>query len=97
MSQADAENWCLAREVANQIDADAGVLRRAGTGGDHDALRLHRVNLCNCDLIVATHLDFGTKFPKILNQVIGKGIVVVENEDHRLVQCLAYHWLRSDL
>jgi hypothetical protein len=35
-------------------------------------------------LIVATHLDFGAEFPKILNQVIGKRIVVVENEDHRL-------------
>jgi hypothetical protein len=35
-------------------------------------------------LIVATYLDLGTEFAKILNQVIGKRIVVVENEDHRL-------------
>ena len=82
MSQADAEHRHLAGEVANQIDADAGILRRAGTGRNHDALRLHGLDLSDRDLIVAAHLDLRAEFPEILHQVVGEGIVVVENEDH---------------
>jgi hypothetical protein len=34
-------------------------------------------------LVIAPHLDLSAEFPEILNQVVGKGIVVVENENHR--------------
>ena len=89
MSQADAENRNFAGEVPDQIDADAGVLRRARTRRDHDALRLHGLDLGNCDLVVAANLDLRAQFPEVLNQVVGKGIVVVENENHE-APILAY-------
>jgi hypothetical protein len=82
MPQANTENRYLAGEVPNQFNADACVLRRARTGRDYDALRSQGFNLSNRNLIVASHLNLRAEFSKILNEVVGKGIVIVEYEDH---------------
>jgi hypothetical protein len=72
MSKADAKDGDFACEVANQIDADTRFLRRAWTRRNDNALRLHRLNAGNSDLIVPANLNLGAEFPEILNQVIGK-------------------------
>src|SRR4030081_1642425 len=56
-------------------------MRRAWTGRDHDALRPHRFRLGYRNLIVAANLDLRSQFAEILDQVIGKRIVVIEYED----------------
>jgi hypothetical protein len=33
-------------------------------------------------LVIAPHLDLLPQFAQILNQVVGEGIVIVEDEDH---------------
>ena len=45
MTQTDAKHRNLAGEVADQFDADARFVRRAGTRRDHDRLRTHRSRL----------------------------------------------------
>jgi len=82
MSQANPKDRNSACEVADQIDADASVLRRAWTGRDDDSFRVHRIDVGNRDLIVAAHFDLSPEFPEILNQVVSERIVIVENEDH---------------
>jgi hypothetical protein len=82
MSEADTENGNFVGEVTDEINADAGILGRARARRDYDAVRLHFFHVSNRDLIVATNLDGRAEFSEILNQVVGKGIVVVENEDH---------------
>jgi len=91
VSEADAENRNLAREVANEIDADSGLLRRAWTGRNDNAVRLHYLNVGDCNLIVPANLNLGAEFPEILNEVVGKRIVIVENEDQWNTQLLDYH------
>ena len=78
MPQAHAENWNFAREALDQRDADSGLLRRAGTGRNHDVLRPHFLDLVECDAIVATHFELLPHLAQILREVISKGIVVVE-------------------
>jgi len=80
-----------AREVANEIDADSGLLRRAWTGRNDNAVRLHYLNVGDCNLIVPANLNLGAEFPEILNEVVGKRIVIVENEDQWNTQLLDYH------
>jgi hypothetical protein len=62
---------------------------------------MHRLDVSHGDLVVAAHLDLRPKFPEILNQVVGKRIVVVENEDHGSVLLAVYTQvspgLKSDL
>ncbi len=80
--EANAENGHFAGEVPNQINTDARLLRRAGAGGNHDAPGSHFLELGDGDLIIAANFNLGAQFSEILNQVVGKRVVVVENEDH---------------
>ena len=71
------------REMADQRDRDAGVLRRAWAGRDEDvrraaAPRPRRAIARRCG---AHHLR--AQLAHVLDQVVGERIVVVENEDHR--------------
>jgi hypothetical protein len=36
----------------------------------------------DCELIIAANNDVRTQLAEILDEVVGEGIVVVENEDH---------------
>src|SRR5579862_9037834 len=91
MSQAHAQNRYFPGKVANDIDTDARILRSAWTGRDDDALRLHCFNLVNGNLIVSANVDPRAEFTQILDQVVSKRIVVVENEDHWRFRISAYH------
>src|SRR5258708_1922178 len=81
MSQTNAEHRYFAGEVADQVDADSSFMRRARARRNHDALRAHRLGIGYRNLIVAANLDLGSQFAEILDQVIGKRIVVIEYED----------------
>ena len=57
MSEADAEHGALSCEVADESDADAGVLRSAGAGRNYDALGGECFDLINGDFVVAADFD----------------------------------------
>src|SRR6266581_6336243 len=82
VAEADAKDGNLARELADDVDANAGVLRLSGTGRDHDALRLFRGDLIEGDLVVAANFEIFAQLAEELRQVIGKRIVVVDQQDH---------------
>src|ERR1051326_1940051 len=81
VSETYAENRSSSCEVANEFDADARFVRRAGAGRDDDAFWSHGVHLIDRDLIIAANFDFCAQFAEILDQVISEGIVVIENEN----------------
>jgi len=89
MSQADPEQrnhvLRLAREVTNQFDADPSVLRSARSRRNHDALRSHRFDLVDADLVVTPHLNLRAQFADVLDEVVSERIVIVEDEDHVLI------------
>src|SRR5579863_6981235 len=93
MSQAHAEDGYFAGEVPDEINADAGILRRAWSGRDHNALGLHIFDVSNRDLVVAANLVLRPEFSEILDEVVSKGIVIIENENHGR---LAYKFTRGD-
>jgi hypothetical protein len=39
-------------------------------------------NFFKCDLIVASYHYFLTQFSKVLDQVVGKRVIVIEHEQH---------------
>ena len=82
MSQANPKQRNLASEMSDHFNADSSFLRSARTRRKQDAFRMHRSNLIDCYFIVATNRNLSAEFPKILDKVVGKRIVVVENEDH---------------
>jgi hypothetical protein len=90
MPEANAENGNFAGEMANQIDADACILGRAGSGRDYDVLGRQLFDSSDGNLVVTANFDLGSEFPKILDQVVGKRVVIVENEDHGGSPAIAY-------
>src|SRR6267154_4150649 len=82
MAQAYAKDRKFSGQAANQVDANSGVLRSAWAGRNYDGVRLAPRNFLDGDFVVAVHLDIATQLAKILGQVIGKGIVVVEQQNH---------------
>ena len=85
VSEANSEQRHLAREMADQFDADAGFLRSAGSGRNDNALGLHRVNLFDRHFVVAANLNLGAQFANVLDEVVSERIVVIENEDHAFI------------
>ena len=82
MSQANAEDGNFSREVADEGDADSGLVRRAGARRDDDSLGLQGLHFVDGDLVVASHLNLCAQFADVLDQVVGERIVVVEYENH---------------
>jgi len=80
--EADAKKRDLPRKMFDQIDADPSFLRRAGAGRDQDMIGLPLFNFFRSDLIVAAHLNLLPQFPDVLYEVVGEGIVIVEDKDH---------------
>src|ERR1700688_3529170 len=91
MSQADAENRDFTREVPDQADADARILRRARSGRNYDALRFHGFDIQCRDLVVAPYFDLCAEFSEVLNQVVCKRVVIIENEDHERCPVFSLH------
>src|SRR5579885_2152101 len=83
MAQAHPKYGNFAGKVANQINGDAGVLRRAGARRNQDTIGLECLYLCGRQFIVATDRHLCPQLAHILHQVVGKRIVSIEDENHR--------------
>src|SRR5437868_3901665 len=84
MPKADAEHWDLPAKFPKQVDANARILRCARPRRDLYPFRSHGLHFLYRDLIVAAHHNFCAQFAQILHQVVGEGIVIVEDENHLL-------------
>jgi hypothetical protein len=96
MTEAYAQHWNPSREVANQFDADAGLAGRAGSGRNDNAFWTHRFYLLHRDLVVAADFNFLTQFADVLDQVVGKGIVVIEYENQAPAPDISLHRPKND-
>jgi hypothetical protein len=74
-------------EMTDEVDADAGFLGSAGSGRDDDAVGAEGLDFSEGDFIVAADFDLSAQFSEILDEVVGEGIVVVEDEDHLCTEC----------
>jgi hypothetical protein len=88
VTEADSEDWEFAGESADQVDADAGILRGAGAGRDYDALGFAASDFVYGNFVVAVDFYIAAEFAQVLGQVVGEGVVVVEEQDHFVTQPL---------
>src|ERR1700682_1585041 len=63
-------------------DGDPRFGGRARAGRDDQARYAHRPDLIDSDLVVPLHDRVLAELTEILNEVVGEGIVVVEDEKH---------------
>ena len=72
----------LRRGLLDQIEADAGLVRRAGAGRQHDRVGLSRQHVRDGDLVVAMHGHVRPKPAQVMDEVEGEAVVVVDQHDH---------------
>jgi hypothetical protein len=83
MTQANAQDRDLASQCRNSSYRDPCLVRGAGAWRNHESLRAKPAYAFQGDSIVAEYLHVNADFAQILDQVVGEGIVIVDNEDHR--------------
>lgn len=69
-------------KFADDIAADTGFVRRAGTRGDANALWGEFADFVNAHGIIANHLHCRPKLAEVLHEIVGEGVVVIDNEEH---------------
>ena len=82
VAQADAEQRQLAGEVADGLDADARLGRRAGAGRQHQMVGPQVGDALHRDLVIAEHAHVLAEFTEVLHQVVGEAVVVVDHQQH---------------
>src|SRR5918992_4943398 len=82
VSETHAEDRDAAGEALDRCEGDAGLVRRARTGRDHDVRGRERTDFLDGELVVAKHAHLGAKLAQVLNEVEGKRIVVVDHQYH---------------
>ena len=82
MAEADAEDRNGRGSLGDQIEADAGLVRRAGAGRQHDRVGLRRQHVGDRDLVVAMHDDIRPQPAQVMDEVEGEAVVIVDQDDH---------------
>ena len=82
MAEADAEQRNLRAGLGDEVEADAGLVGRAGAGREHDALGLQLQDFGDGDLVVAEHAAGCTQLAQVVDEVIGEAVVVIDQNQH---------------
>src|SRR5450631_651820 len=82
MPEADAEDRDRGRGLGDQIEANAGFVRRAGAGREHDGFRFGGDHVGGRNLVVAMDDDVRPQPAQVMEQVEGEAVVVVDQNDH---------------
>ena len=80
--QAHTKKRQLAGEVADGLDADAGLGGRARSGRQYQAVGPQGGDARDGDLVVAEHAHVLAELTEILHQVVGEAVVVVDHQQH---------------
>ena len=84
VAEADAEQRQRTRKRADPIDelqADAGLVRRAWSRREHEPLRLAGEDFLGGERVVPHHLHIRAQLAEPLDEVEGERVVVVDHED----------------
>lgn len=82
VSQADAQQGDSSAEGADDIVGEAGFAWRARAGGDQDLVGMELFDLGESDLVIAADLEGHLHFAQVLDEIIGEGIVVIDDKHH---------------
>ncbi len=80
--EADAQDRQILGGAAQQGQADPRLIRRARTGRKQDRLGLHGEGVLDGDGVVAAHDGLGPKLGQVVDEVVGKAVVVIDDQDH---------------
>src|SRR6185503_7730470 len=81
VTEAHTEHRHRSGEGADHVHGNAGVVGRARPGRNAQVGEVSGLRLLHRDGVVAAHVDFGAEHHEGLHQVVGKGVVVVDQQE----------------
>jgi len=69
-------------KTPDDVYRDARFLRGAGTGGEKNGLDVHLPDGLHGDGVVAVNSHVPAHLRQVLDEVVGKGIVIVDHQNH---------------
>src|SRR5450432_1785573 len=85
VAEADAEDRLLARKRLDDVEGDTRLAGRAWPRGQEDPVRVQGQGLLGSDLVVPEYPLFHAHLTEVQDEVVGKGIEVIDDEEHRLI------------
>jgi len=82
VAEADAEDRQVVGGGLQQVQADAGLVRRAGAGRQEHALRLQAERLGHAHRVVAVDDGLRPQLVQVVDEVVGEAVVVIDHQDH---------------
>src|SRR5699024_9516780 len=83
MPQADAQKRDFLPQLLYRRNDDPRILRSARSRREDDAVRMHGADFFHCHLIVPYDFDLRIKLPDHLVQVVGKTVIIIDQQYHR--------------
>src|SRR5688572_10565761 len=84
VAETNTQDRHATRKPVDHGQRDTGTVRCSGAGRNKYLFRRKRFDFAHRYLVVPENLHFGAEFAQVLDEVIGKGIVVVYDEQHRV-------------
>ena len=82
MTETDAQDWNLWPEPQDDFFADSRFAWRARAGGNADILWRQVCNFTQRDFIVSFDEKLTSKLAEILREIVGEGVVVIDQKQH---------------
>ena len=90
VSQAHAQQRDILSQLLCCLDDDSRILRPSRTGGKDDPVRFQFPDLLNGHLVVPDYLDIRIQLSDQLIQVVGKAVIVVDQQCHPSISFPAF-------
>lgn len=84
VAETNAEDRQVGWRMRDEVQTYPGVIRRAGPGRQQNALRSHPQSLFDTEGIITIDAGLRTQLVQIMNEVVGKAVIVIDDEDHGL-------------
>src|SRR5579885_1843499 len=78
MAETDAEDRRGCAEAFHEFERNSRVVRRAGTGRDHDRIGVPLFKLVDRNLVVAVHLHLGPEHAEGMDEIPGEAVIVID-------------------
>ena len=84
MTQADAEDGDFLSQGGYDFCDNAGFFRSSGAGRENDLIGRQPGDFLYRHLIIADHPDIGFNFSDELVEIIGKTVIIIDEQNHIL-------------
>ena len=82
VAQTDAQDGHLSAELSNDVIRNARLFWCAGAWRDHNPLWFEALDFGYRDLVITVDDGFRPEPPKVLDEIVGEGIIIIDHEQH---------------